>query len=152
MASRMTEIGFQYAVGALTKKRSELAGEIAQLELQIRDRRSDLVKVDDVLRILAPGLDPAAIPPKKAIKYLNVFRQGELGALIVGVLRAEGRPMTNLEIAAVILERGGFGRDLWTAIRRRCRANLEYLRAQGRAEKHGGGREARWTVKSHKAK
>jgi len=34
MASRMAEIGFQYAVEALTEKRSGLAGEIAQLKLQ----------------------------------------------------------------------------------------------------------------------
>jgi hypothetical protein len=146
MGIKQIEPGFQYAVGALTKKRAELDGEIAQLELQIRDRRSDLVKVDDVLRMLAPAKDPTQIPPRKAIKYLNVFRQGELGRLIIAVLRSHGGPMTNLEIANLILDRGGFAQELWTAIRRRCRANLEYLGAQGRVVKIGSNRTARWAL------
>jgi len=103
MVSRMTEKGFQWGVKALQKKRAELAGEIGQLKLQLRDRRRDLGKVDDILRILAPGSDPTKIAPKKAIKHLNIFRQGELGMIIGGVLRAEKRPMTNLEIARVVM-------------------------------------------------
>jgi hypothetical protein len=38
--------------------------------------------------------------------------QGELGRLIIGVLRAEHRPISNLEIAQIILDRGGFSPDL----------------------------------------
>ena len=147
MASLMTEIGFQYAVGALQKKHAELAGEIGQLRLQLRDRRRDLAKVDDMLRMLAPGSDPTKIPPKKAVKYLNIFRQGELGMLIIGVLRSNGRPMTNLEIARVIFERGGFSQAIWTAIRRRVRANLAYLEQGGRLAKSGSGETARWALK-----
>lgn len=146
MVSRMTEIGFQYAVGALAKKRAELAGDIASLALQLRDRRRDLAKVDDIIRILAPGSDPACIPPKRPVRYVNVFRQGELGRLIVAVLRAEQRAMTNLELADTILRRGGFDRSLWTAIRRRTRANLAYLEAQGRVAKAGHGAAATWAL------
>lgn len=142
----MTEVGFQYAVGALNKKRAELAGQVADLALQIRHRRRDLAKVDDILRILAPGADPTKISPKKAIKYLNVFRQGELGRLIVAVLRARGCPMTNLEIADLILKRGGFSQELWAPIRRRCRANLAYLEVHGRITKLKSGPGATWTL------
>jgi hypothetical protein len=146
MASRMTEVGFQYAVGALNKKRAELAGQVADLALQLRHRRRDLAKVDDILRILDPGSNPDAIPPKKAIRYLNVFRQGELGRLIIAILRDAQAPMTNLEIADLILARGGYDRGLWTAIRRRCRANLAYLEAQGRVTKIGHGQNAGWEI------
>ncbi|MBV9548553.1 MAG: hypothetical protein JO256_02640 [Alphaproteobacteria bacterium] len=142
----MTEIGFQYAVGALTKKRAELAGEIGQLELTLRDRRLDLAKVDDVLQLLAPGKDPSAIPPKKPIKYLNVFRQGELGRLIIGLLRSSDKPMTNLDIARAIFDRGAFEPNLWTAINRRCRANLAYLEAQGRVMRLNRGVAAKWAL------
>jgi len=146
MASKMTEIGFQYAVGALTKKRAELAGDVAQIKLQLRDRRRDLAKVDDILRILAPGIDPSCIPSKRPVRYMNVFRQGELGRLIIAVLRAEQRAMTNLELADIILCRGSFDRSLWTAIRRRTRANLDYLQHQGRVAKVGRGRDALWAL------
>lgn len=145
MASRMTEIGFQWGVKALQKKRAELAGEVGQLKLQLRDHRRNLRKVDDMLRILAPGLEPTKIPPKRAIRYLNLFRQGELGALIIAVLRAEDRPMTNLELAQAIFDRGGFDMALWTAIRRRVRANLAYMEMDGRAVKSGRGIAALWS-------
>jgi hypothetical protein len=64
MASQVTEVGFGYGVAVLRKKRAELDGEIVQLALQLRDRRRDLAKVNDILRILAPASDPTAIPPK----------------------------------------------------------------------------------------
>lgn len=143
----MTETGFRYAVCSLRAKRAELDGEIAQLRLQLAHSRRDLAKVDDILRILAPASDPAQIPPRKAIKYLNVFRQGELGRIIIAVLRAQGAPMTNLEIADTILQRGGFDRHLWIAIRRRTRANLAYLESQGRVSKVGRGLSATWALK-----
>ncbi|HET7084420.1 MAG TPA: hypothetical protein VFI23_06595 [Rhizomicrobium sp.] len=146
MASQLTPVGFQYAVAALQKKRAELDGDIAQLKLQLRDRRRDLGKVDDILRILAPGKDPTAIPPKKPARYLNVFRQGELGRLIIGLLRVSTEPMTNLEIAKAIMQRGGYRSHLWTAIRRRTRANLAYLEAQGRVTRTGTGIGALWKI------
>jgi hypothetical protein len=150
MVSRVTAVGFQYGVAALRMKRAELAGDIAQLQLQLRDRRSDLGKVDDMLRILAPGTDPADIPPKKAMHYLNVFRHGELGRLILGLLRASARPLTNLEIARTVMQRGGYRSHLWTAIRRRTRANLAYLEAQDRVTKVGHGVGAAWTILSRR--
>jgi len=140
----MTEIGFQYAVGALRKKRAELAGEIGQLKLQLRDRRRDLRKVDDMIRLLAPGSDPTQIAPKKAIRYANLFRQGELGMLIGGILRAEGRPMGVAEITKAIMDRGGFALGLWTPVRRRVRGNLAYMEADGRVAKRGYGATATW--------
>lgn len=146
MASRMTEVGFQYAIGALEKKRAQLAGDINTLSIQLRDRRRDMAKVDDILRILAPGKDPATIRPKKPIRYLNIFRHGELGRLIIGLLRAGKGPMTNLEIAKAVIERGGYRNHLWTPIRRRTRANLAYLQDQRRVEKIGVGQAARWQL------
>ena len=142
----LTGTGFRYAVCSLREKRAELAADIADLTLQLRDRRRDLGKVDDILRILDPGNDPAAIPAKRAVRYLNVFRQGELGRLIMGILRFQNRPMTNLEIAGIIMRQGGYRSHLWTAIRRRTRANLAYLEAQGRVEKVDTGINALWKM------
>src|SRR5258706_16096589 len=137
MASRMTEVGFRYAVCSLRAKRAEMAGDIQQLELQLRRQRRELAKVDDILRILSPSLDPTKIPPKRAIRYLNIFRPGELGRLIIGMLRASGCPMTNIELADLIMTRSVISHDLWTAILRRTRANLPYLEGQGRVMRLG---------------
>ena len=146
MASRMTEKGYQWGVKALQKKRAEIAGEIAQLQIQVRHRRRDLKRVDDILRILAPGSDPATIATKKPVKYLNLFRQGELGRVVLGVLRDSRRPMTNLEISRAVMERGGYEKEAWTPMRRRVRANLAYLHDQGRVVKRGYAQSAFWTL------
>lgn len=142
----MTETGYRYGVCALRAKRAEIAGDIAQIKIKLRHHQRDLAKVDDILRLLDPGSDPAQIPPKKAMKYLNVFRQGELGMLVLGILRAQGRPMTHVEIAQIILRNGGFDSTLWPSIRRRARANLAYLEFGGRVTKSGTGPTSRWAL------
>lgn len=134
----------RYGIYALRDKRAEIDRDLGQLKLQVAQKRRELAQVDAALRLLDPSYAPSQIAPKKAIKYLNIFRQGELGRLIIGVLRAADGPMSNLEIAQIILDRGGFDHSLWTAIRRRCRANLAYLEDQGRVAKIGTGAATRW--------
>ena len=103
----MTEKGYQWGVKALRKKRAEIAGDIAQLQVQVRHRRRDLKRVDDILRILAPGSDPTTIPAKKPVKHLNVFRHGQLNALILGILGASKTPMTNIAVLEALMARPG---------------------------------------------
>jgi hypothetical protein len=50
--------GDRYALSALKNKRATLAGEVVQLERQLRHRRESLVHVDACLRLL----DPATVP------------------------------------------------------------------------------------------
>jgi len=138
--------GFRYAICSLRQRRAEIDRDIGQLALQMAHKQADLAKVDAVLQILAPASDPALIPPKRPVKYLNLFRQGELGQILIGLLRAAGRPMTNIELATIVIERGGYDPTLWTPIRRRTRANLEYLANQQRVKKLDAGRLARWTI------
>jgi hypothetical protein len=138
--------GYRYALCTLETKRAEIAGSLASLRLQEARYEQDLAKIDEVLRILDPASDPSQIVPKKPIRYLNVFKQGELGRLIIAILRAENRPMGNLEIASIIFVRGGFGPELWTPIRRRTQSNLAYLATLGRVEKTGRGLNAKWDM------
>jgi hypothetical protein len=124
----MTEVGFRYAVCSLRAKRAEIGGEIEQLKLQLAHRRRELAKVDDILRILSPASDPGQIPPKKAIRYLNVFRQGELGRLIIGLLRTADGSMTNLEIANTVMVRGGLSQGLsWLVGKRSTRNTINFV-------------------------
>ena len=43
--------------------------------------------VDATLRLLDPSIDIDQIPNKRLTRRIKLFRQGELGRLIVGVLR-----------------------------------------------------------------
>lgn len=137
MASRMTEKGYQWGVKALRKKRAEIAGDIAQLQVQVRQRRRDLKRVDDILRILAPASDPTAIPARRRpSRHINVFRQGQLNTLILGVLKASaGKPMTNLEVLGALMRQIGAPPAARESLRRRVNGNLHYLRDTNRLVK-----------------
>ena len=79
--------GDRYALSALHNKRASLASEIVQLERQLRHCREAMVHVDATLRLLDPSPEPEAIPNKRPPKRIKLFRQGELGRLILDVLR-----------------------------------------------------------------
>src|SRR5687768_2329513 len=104
----MNEKGNRYAISALKNKRAALAAEIVQLERQVRHRKAALQNVDACLRLLDPTLPVEAIPNKRIVKHVNLFRQVELGRLIIGVLReAEGDPLSTPQIAEAIMTKGG---------------------------------------------
>ena len=51
--------------------------------------------------------------------------------------RADGKPLSNVEIAAAIVAAKGYGEDSMPALIRRVRANLSYLRKHGQVTKTG---------------
>jgi hypothetical protein len=79
--------GDRYALTALRNKRASLASEIVQLERKLRHCRESLVHVDATLKLLDPEAEPEAIPNKRPLKRIKLFRQGELGRMILGTLR-----------------------------------------------------------------
>jgi hypothetical protein len=87
------EKGSRYALSALKRKRASLAAEIVQLERQVQSRKDSLGHVDACLRLLDPSFPVEAIPNKRIVKHVTLFRQGELGRLILGaLLKADGKP------------------------------------------------------------
>src|SRR5262245_42370277 len=114
--------GSRYAISALKNKRAVLAGEIAQLERQVKHRKESMQHVEACLRLLDPSVDVDTIPAKRIPKHVNLFRQGELSRLVVGVLReAEGKPMRTVEIATALMAKNGIDKDAHNVIRVRVR-------------------------------
>jgi hypothetical protein len=87
-----TSRGDRYALSALKKRRALLASEIVHLERQLSARRESLGHVDATLRLLDPAVDIDAIPNRRTVKRIRLFRQGGLGRLILGVLRDANGP------------------------------------------------------------
>jgi hypothetical protein len=77
---------------------------------------------------------------------VKLFGGGELNRLILDALRRGGEPMTNVAIAAAIVEEKGYGEDAMPALIRRVRANLSYMLRGGRVVKEGNRMTARWTL------
>jgi hypothetical protein len=92
----MEDLGNKYALAALKNKRATLAGEIAELKKQLAWRVSQLDHVDACLTIFEPGFDVNALGIKRPRKRVKLFRQGELGRLIIDALRRAGKPLSTL--------------------------------------------------------
>ena len=65
--------------------------------------------VDATLRLLDPSIDIDQIPNKRLTRRIKLFRQGELGRLIVGVLREADTPISTQDITSAIPAAGGHG-------------------------------------------
>jgi len=144
----MNETGNKYALAALKDKRATLAGEVAQLRNKLAWAESQLKHLDATICIFEPGLDPESIPNKRPKKRVKLFRQGELGRLILDALRTSDGPMRTQDIVSAILLAQGHEETARTALTPRVRANLQYLvNRAGAVSKIGGGGDARWALR-----
>ena len=138
--------GDGYALSALRNRRALLAAEIVQLERQLRSRKESLGHVDATLRLLDPAVDIDAIPNKRTVKRIRLFQQGELGRLILGVLRDANGPVSTVQIVRAILAAGGHGQSAKSAVAPRVRGNLAYQERRGLVVKTGTGKTVRWAL------
>jgi hypothetical protein len=95
---------------------------------------------------LDPATVPGSIPLKRAPKNIKLFRQGELGRMIVGVMRNAGIWVSTQEITGAILEAGGHGAAARPSVKPRVRGNLAYLHRRGKVVKRGNGKTTRWAL------
>jgi hypothetical protein len=136
----------QYAIAALKDRRATLAGEIESFKQGITDREEMLSHLDATLRALDPSYRADTVAPKK-LRRVKLFGGGELNRLILDALRkGEGKPLTNVEIAAAIVAAKGYGEEAMPALIRRVRANLSYLLRNDRVSKTGDRATARWEL------
>ncbi len=142
----MNEKGNRYALAALRDKRATIASEIVALERQLRHRKDMLVHVDSCLRLLDPSIEIGAIKNKRRPQRIKLFRQGELGRLILGALREAGAPLSTAEIVARVIAAGGHKDGARATMAPRVRGNLAYLERRGKVRKSGEGKSARWRL------
>ncbi len=144
----MNENGNKYALAALKDKRATIAGEIVQLRNKLAWAESQLKHLDATIGIFEPNLDPDSIPNKHPRKRVKLFRQGELGRLILDALRTADGPMRTQDIVSAILLVQGHDEAARTALAPRVRGNLQYLVTKaGTVSKIGGGGNARWAIR-----
>jgi hypothetical protein len=138
--------GDRYALSALRNKRASLASEIVQTERHLRHLKESLVHVDATLLLLDPGSSPEAIPNKRPVKRIKLFRQGELGRMILGAFRDAEGELPTAAIVDAVLAAGGHGEGARRALAGRVRGNLAYLERRGMVVRNGSGRTATWRL------
>src|SRR3954451_20836329 len=100
--------GDTFAIGALARKRVEVAAEIVERERALDQFRADLAHLDGAIRLLEPAYKPAAIGPKRRnTKQERWFAMGELGRLCLDVLREAPEPLPTMEIARAVMRHRG---------------------------------------------
>ncbi len=141
-----------HVVSGLIEKRRELAGIIDRLQRELDQYRANLAHVDGTLRLLAEGLDPATLRPKRPYKRADYFGHNELSRLVLDMLRVSAsEPIGIEEIAQRIAEVKGFDpadAELRAGIRQRIRAVLTRLHKQDVIEGVSGGRGSKWRLAS----
>lgn len=140
----MNDLGNKYALAALRDKRATLAGEIAQLDKQAKWKRDQLEHVDATLALFDPNYRVGSIPAKKPYRHIKLFKQGELGRLILDSLRRAGRPISTAEVVTAVMAQGHQGESVRATMTPRVRGNLAYLERRQKVRKLGRGKTVKW--------
>ena len=142
----MEDLGNKYALAALKKRRAETAGEITDLKKQLAWRQSQLDHLDATLLIFDPEIDPRTLPVSRPRKRVKLFKQGELGRLILDALRRAGKPLGTHEITTALLTAGGYGESARPSLAPRVRGNLAYQEGRRAVTKAGTGKAVVWSL------
>ena len=102
--------------------------------------------VDATLRLLDPTVEINAIPNKRIVKRIKLFRQGELGRLILKVLREANGRVSTAAIVSGVLTAGGHGDRARPTMAPRVRGNVAYQERRGMVNKVGSGKSVRWAL------
>jgi len=139
------------AMFALKRKRAEIAGKIADLEVQLEGLRGDLLHVDHTLRLFDPEIEPRHIPPKRPqIRLKGYFARGELTRRIYDVLRA-GETLSCAQIVERVLSAKKLPTDdkhLSATMTARFLVRLNHLAVKGTIGRVGAGLGVRWRAAS----
>ena len=134
---------------ALRTKRAEISGHIHDLDKRIARMRASLMNIDAVLRLLSPGSNPDAIPPKRPYRRTRYFARNELGRIALDVMRKVQGPIAAREIALPIMQRKGLSTEdaaLCATITDMLLPALRNLVKRGTVTKSGRGASVKWAL------
>ena len=136
-------------VSGLIRKRKEIAGQIEDAQLRLRQAIIDLDNVDAVIRMFRPDIDLEEIRPSPLPPRHSAYK-GEMSRIILGALRDAGRTMTSKEITFHVMAARGLNvHDLRLVrlIQKRVGASLKHWKARGVIEAtKGPGSFLLWKV------
>jgi ribosomal protein L29 len=142
-------MGDTFVISGLRDKRSELAGQIVELEKQAMRLRADLAHVEATLRIFDPSAELERVVPRKLDNRAKWFKNGELSRHCREFLRLAGdRVVSADDIARDAMHKKGIADDRATRIKliQTALFALNRLAAKGHVEKVGMGKGARWKI------
>ncbi len=97
-------------------------------------------------RAIAGFIDIDQIPNKRLRKRIKLFRQGELGRSVVGMLCKSTPLIGTQDITSAILAAGGHGESAKPSLMSRVQGNLCYLHNWQKVLKTGRGKDVPWQI------
>lgn len=137
-----------FALSELFDKRAEIAGQIIQLEKQVRQLRADLAHVEAAIRIIRPGTELPKVVPRRVEYRPRFFKRGQLTRLCLDCLREHpGQPVTVSDILPLAIgERDLTARDQ-EILRTTIHQAMHKLAKRGTIDRlPSQGRIARWRL------
>ena len=97
-----TQRALPHVVTALIAKRAEIAGQIENLQGQVRRLTVDLDHIEESIRIFAPDIDVAAIAPRPVPPMHHAFR-GEISRILLEALRTAVGPLSTNQLTERVM-------------------------------------------------
>jgi hypothetical protein len=143
----MSEQEHPVAVAALTRKRSEIAGLVADLEKRLAEHRADLVHLDNALRLLNSPISGDAIPARKPRpRNTGYFTHGELSRRIYDALRGR-ESVSAAEVADIAMaDKAIEDKNVRATFVARFLVRLDQMALRGNIERIGSGQGVRWRL------
>jgi hypothetical protein len=135
------------AVAALSRKRGEIAGIIAELEKTLAAHRADLVHIDNALRLMNSPIPGEAIPARKPRpRNAGYFTHGELSRRIYDALR-EREIVSAADLADIALaDKGIEDARVRATFVARFLVRLDQMALRDTIERIGSGNGVRWRL------
>jgi hypothetical protein len=95
-----------HVISALTKKRSEVSGEIKHYEKLLKQSKLNLQSIDQTIHIFDESYDLRTIKSKRVHKE-RYFKTGEAKVLILDILRTATEPLCTNTIAKKLASNKG---------------------------------------------
>ncbi len=122
----------EFALNALARKRTELLRESEDLQARLDQIRADVLHLDAAIRIMDPNPDLTDRARwRENHKGTGWFAHGELGRLILEVLRDAEQPLTAAAVAKAVMERRSMDQGDGAMLRRLIGMVGPALRRQG---------------------
>lgn len=142
-------MGESLVVSGLRRKRGQIAGFIAEHERQAREWRVALAKVDAVLKLFDPELDPTKIPMRQVPRRTVYYDGHQMTRLVLDELRkAGGTPISTDAIFAAAVSQAELPDQphIRVSVRQRIVHLLNQKDKRGEIMRVGMGRNAKWAL------
>lgn len=124
----------EFVVNGLVKRRADMACEINETQERLAKLVHDLEALDEVILQFAPGFELATIKAKAFRPPADWSKRGEMGRIIMGILRQAAEPLSTRDITVQLFTQRALNQGdaaLFRLMTKRVGVSLRDYRTKG---------------------